>query len=688
MSNSHVSSSSCLNTSFCNDSMSANNKTIWSVAEDKKLKELKDELKISTWKKISEYFKDKNQAQCAYRYKALCSKLKSKWTKKEENKLIQLIEIYGEEFDKIKTYLSKKTIDQIKDKYYKKIKPKNINFSEQEDLILTKIYREYIKRYNICTVSVNNNKDIVNTINNDNKSKGIIKNLNNFKYTHSCKSIINNFNTLSSFYLNFDFLNLLEKDNILSLKRKGIEAILKRLDILLKLNNEEFNIDKLNISIKSCANCTKKFTLVEYFEKIFSSVNIFVHNVIEDINHNNNNIEYKNDSNKEDLLNKSIKQEDYKININYIDTSNFKLKTENIVKSPAKIKNVSSKNLIPCKSNNFMSNTNLSIKDIENKFNSILYLNKKEDLVNNNNYFNFKEKSNYNNIDTNNNNNNNNSVLLNEKYNDLLSNNNSIYINESNFCNTSCVNSPRNSLLSDNNISNYNNFNNCSMYDNNDEIFSSNIVSIADNYESVINLNENRDKEVLSFSITNENNFIEENNIFNYTPINNNNDLNEINYVNELYDIKEPQSNNNFNTNKTINDDSDIFNNSNNTLNNDNLNAIKILKEAKDKTHVSNLKLSYIYNLILKIKDIIKSDNNSFLKYINIDSLENQYFKIKESMDNNNIYLDQFKSNQSDFCYLIKIKLVDNNYLSQLELLFNEIDNLSNDICKIKLMIN
>lgn len=118
-------------------------KGIWTIDEDNLLLSLKKNKNISTWIEISSFFNNKNPKQCSYRYnKLICSAQKSKWTKEEDNKLQQLIEYYGENYNMIKKYFSNKCEKDIKERFYKIINLNLVSFTNEEDNCLIKIYKK------------------------------------------------------------------------------------------------------------------------------------------------------------------------------------------------------------------------------------------------------------------------------------------------------------------------------------------------------------------------------------------------------------------------------------------------------------------------------------------------------------------------------------------------------------------
>lgn len=102
---------------------------------------LRNVQKISTWVEIANYFQGRNAKQCAYRYKKIfLGKEKGNWTREEDLKLLELVEYFGENFDKIRSYFPGKQEKEIQSRYFKKINPQIVVFTPEEDRIILKMY--------------------------------------------------------------------------------------------------------------------------------------------------------------------------------------------------------------------------------------------------------------------------------------------------------------------------------------------------------------------------------------------------------------------------------------------------------------------------------------------------------------------------------------------------------------------
>lgn len=73
-------------------------------------------------------------------YTKLINKFSSKWKKQDDNKLNELIEKYGENFNLIKDYFPDRTKSEIEIRFYQKINTKLISFSQIEDNLIIEAY--------------------------------------------------------------------------------------------------------------------------------------------------------------------------------------------------------------------------------------------------------------------------------------------------------------------------------------------------------------------------------------------------------------------------------------------------------------------------------------------------------------------------------------------------------------------
>lgn len=94
-------------------------KSKWTQQEDEKLLFLRDVKKLSTWKDIEKHFVSKNRSQCSYRYTILKKYNKFVWSEKEDKRLLELSEVYGERFDLMYKFFPRKSINDIKERFDK-----------------------------------------------------------------------------------------------------------------------------------------------------------------------------------------------------------------------------------------------------------------------------------------------------------------------------------------------------------------------------------------------------------------------------------------------------------------------------------------------------------------------------------------------------------------------------------------
>jgi hypothetical protein len=117
----------------------------WTAHEDNTLLEYVAKYNSRNWKRISEIIKTKTPQQCTYRYQKLIKeKDTQKWSRKEDIKLYELIETYGEDFETIVKYFEGRTAKQLEERYRKKLDPKsrNTTFTKQEDILLYNLHKK------------------------------------------------------------------------------------------------------------------------------------------------------------------------------------------------------------------------------------------------------------------------------------------------------------------------------------------------------------------------------------------------------------------------------------------------------------------------------------------------------------------------------------------------------------------
>jgi hypothetical protein len=101
--------------------------------------------KPTNWRKVAEYIKTKNSQQCAYRYSKLVGNSQKKaWSKEEDLRLVDLVEVYGtNNWDIIAGYI-KRDAKEIQVRFREKLDPriKRSKFSKEEDELLLSLHKE------------------------------------------------------------------------------------------------------------------------------------------------------------------------------------------------------------------------------------------------------------------------------------------------------------------------------------------------------------------------------------------------------------------------------------------------------------------------------------------------------------------------------------------------------------------
>ena len=124
----------------------------WSKEEDIKLIEIIKRLGKNNWKQVSNELKTKTRIQCFHRYKRIISKNNfSQWTPEEDNKVKELFKKYGCKWSLIAKHLKSRSSSQIRERYVN-ILDVYINkekFSKEEDELLQKLFLKYGKKWTI-----------------------------------------------------------------------------------------------------------------------------------------------------------------------------------------------------------------------------------------------------------------------------------------------------------------------------------------------------------------------------------------------------------------------------------------------------------------------------------------------------------------------------------------------------------
>lgn len=92
------------------------------------------------WSEVEKYLPGRKMKQCSYRYNRILNN-NLKWTQNENHKLFELVNDYGEDFDKISYFFPQKDKSNIINQYYKKIRPLFSCFTHEEDETIVNQYR-------------------------------------------------------------------------------------------------------------------------------------------------------------------------------------------------------------------------------------------------------------------------------------------------------------------------------------------------------------------------------------------------------------------------------------------------------------------------------------------------------------------------------------------------------------------
>jgi hypothetical protein len=125
---------------------STKEKKFWTKIEDDLLLGYINKTQNKNWRMVSEYIKTKSPQQCAYRYSKLISDMnKKKWSRKDDIKLIELVETYGSNWGIIAREFGDRSERDVESRYKDKLDPnvKNTKFLPEEDNEIVRLYEEY-----------------------------------------------------------------------------------------------------------------------------------------------------------------------------------------------------------------------------------------------------------------------------------------------------------------------------------------------------------------------------------------------------------------------------------------------------------------------------------------------------------------------------------------------------------------
>jgi hypothetical protein len=118
----------------------------WTKEEDKILLNSIKQNGRNNWKLISNLLIDKSPKHCFYRYRKINPEIKkSKWIKEEDNILLSLHDIYGNNWSRISKIMKNRRPKQIRDRFMNNLDPKILRgkFSIDEDLKILELRNKY-----------------------------------------------------------------------------------------------------------------------------------------------------------------------------------------------------------------------------------------------------------------------------------------------------------------------------------------------------------------------------------------------------------------------------------------------------------------------------------------------------------------------------------------------------------------
>ena len=142
----HIYSNTIPNQSLVFTIRKIKNQKKWSKEEDELLIQLAEKYSEKNWKEISKQFSKKNSLQCFSRYKRIRPGIvKGSWKREEDIKIIELVAKYGKAWSKISKTLGTRNGKQIRDRYINVLDPeiKKGKFTEEEDNMLINLYYKH-----------------------------------------------------------------------------------------------------------------------------------------------------------------------------------------------------------------------------------------------------------------------------------------------------------------------------------------------------------------------------------------------------------------------------------------------------------------------------------------------------------------------------------------------------------------
>jgi myb proto-oncogene protein len=197
----------------------------WTKEEDKILLDSIRSNGRKNWIFISKLLNDKTPNQCFYRYRKINPDLKkSKWTKEEDDLLISLQKTLGNNWSKISRIMKGRGPKQIRDRFINNLDPKILRgkFSIKEDLKIMELRNKYGNKWSLISKHFDNRSpDIIksryySSIKNKKEVLNFLKNLWIKEEIHLDNNISNSNNDNIYNYNNNNNISNCNNDNIFS----------------------------------------------------------------------------------------------------------------------------------------------------------------------------------------------------------------------------------------------------------------------------------------------------------------------------------------------------------------------------------------------------------------------------------------------------------------------------------------